>query len=162
MRKTALTAALALMTMLPGAATAGGYELGRQSALHPSGVKLQFHFGQGHHGFFGHSKHKFHGKHHRPHFRGHKRYFVPHQPGRHHGFAGAPHHRPEHLHRGFFGPKVWYYKPGHRGHFEPWHFKSRHFFKRHGHGHFGHRAFKHRSFRHPHHGHFKRRHHWRD
>lgn len=146
MRKTALAAALAVVAMLPGAAMAGGYELGRQSALHLSGVKLQFHFGQAHHGFFGHHKHKFHGKHHRPHFRGHKRFIVPHHPRHRHGFVGRPDHRPRHLHRGFVGPKVWHHKPGHRSHFKPWRFKSRHF-KRHDHGHFGHGIFKHRTFK---------------
>lgn len=137
MRKTAFAAALALVMALPGAAMAGGHGVGQQSALHLAGVKLQFHFGQGHHRFFGHHKHKFHGKPHRPHFRGHKRFFVPHHPGFRHGFLGRPHHsfKHKHLHRGFVVPKAWQ-------------------FKRHGHGHFKHKAFKHpgfkhRSFKHP-------------
>jgi len=151
MRKTALAAALALAMALPGTATAGGYGPGQQGTLHLAGVKLHFHFGHDHHRFFGHPKHEFRGKHrhfrkHRPHHRGHQRFVVPHAPPFHDGFVGRPHHRPKHFEHGFVPPKVWYYKPGHHGHFKPWHFK------RHGHGHFKHRGFKHRR-----HGHFKHR-----
>lgn len=137
MRKTAFAAALALAMALPGGAMAGDRDFGQHSALHLSGVKLQFHFGQAHHRFFGAPKHRFHGKFHRPHFRGHKRFFVPHHPGFRHGFLGRPHHsfKHKHLHRGFVAPKIWK-------------------FKRHGHGHFKHRSLKHpglkhRAFKHP-------------
>lgn len=150
MRKTALAAALALAMGLPGSAMAGGWGASEHSTLHLAGVKLHLHFG-------GHPKQKFRGKHHRPHARGHKRFIVPHHPHRRHGFAGRPDHRRKHLERGFSGPKVWYYKPGHKSHFKPWRFK------RHGHGHLERRALEHRAFKHRPHRRFERRHHrrWR-